>query len=51
MAIDYTAFRTEDQEFLARELTEDTALTGAPSTSPMGIGMCGLMLIGHGTRE
>ena len=30
---------------------EETALAGAPSTSPMGIGMCGPMLIGHGTKE
>ncbi len=30
---------------------EETAMAGAPSTSPMGIGMCGPMLIGHGTKE
>lgn len=30
---------------------EETALAGAPATSPMGLGMCGPMLIGHGTPE
>lgn len=30
---------------------EETALAGAPATSPMGLSMCGPMLIGHGTQE
>lgn len=30
---------------------QETALAGAPATSPMGLGMCGPMLIGHGTKE
>lgn len=29
----------------------ETALAGAPGTAPMGLGMCGPMLIGHGTDE
>jgi len=29
----------------------ETARAGAPPVSPMGIGMCGPVLIGHGTRE
>jgi len=29
--------------------TTETSLAGAPSTAPMGLGMCGPMLIGHGT--
>jgi len=31
--------------------TTETTLAGAPSTAPMGLGMCGPMLIGHGTEE
>jgi len=31
--------------------TTETSLAGAPSTAPMGLGMCGPMLIGHGTEE
>jgi len=31
--------------------TTETHLAGAPSTAPMGLGMCGPMLIGHGTPE
>jgi len=31
--------------------SEETAMAGAPSTAPMGLGMCGPMLIGHGTKE
>ena len=30
--------------------TTETTLAGAPSTAPMGIGMCGPMLIGHGSQ-
>ncbi|MEM9622809.1 MAG: acyl-CoA dehydrogenase family protein, partial [Pseudomonadota bacterium] len=30
--------------------TTETGLAGAPSTAPMGLGMCGPMLIGHGTQ-
>ena len=30
---------------------QETALAGAPAPSPMGLGMCGPMLIGHGTKE
>lgn len=30
--------------------TTETMLAGAPSTAPMGLGMCGPMLIGHGTE-
>lgn len=30
--------------------TTETTLAGAPSTAPMGLGMCGPMLIGHGTE-
>lgn len=30
--------------------TTETSLAGAPSTAPMGLGMCGPMLIGHGTQ-
>jgi alkylation response protein AidB-like acyl-CoA dehydrogenase len=29
----------------------ELAAAGAPPTSPMGIGMCGPVLIGHGTAE
>lgn len=29
----------------------ETSKAGAPPVSPMGIGMCGPVLIGHGTRE
>ena len=29
----------------------ETTLAGAPSLAPMGLGMCGPMLIGHGTDE
>ncbi len=29
----------------------ETALAGAPPVSPMGVGMCGPVLIGHGTPE
>jgi len=29
----------------------ETTLAGAPSLAPMGLGMCGPMLIGHGTPE
>jgi acyl-CoA dehydrogenase len=29
----------------------EVTLAGAPSTAPMGLGMCGPMLIGHGTPE
>jgi alkylation response protein AidB-like acyl-CoA dehydrogenase len=29
----------------------ETTLAGAPSLAPMGLGMCGPMLIGHGTTE
>ncbi|MCR9259183.1 MAG: acyl-CoA dehydrogenase family protein [Pseudomonadaceae bacterium] len=29
--------------------TTETSLAGTPSTAPMGLGMCGPMLIGHGT--
>jgi len=29
----------------------ETTLAGAPSLAPMGLGMCGPMLIGHGTAE
>ena len=29
----------------------ETTLAGAPSLAPMGLGMCGPMLIGHGTQE
>lgn len=29
----------------------ETTLAGAPSLAPMGLGMCGPMLIGHGTEE
>ncbi|MDQ0465002.1 alkylation response protein AidB-like acyl-CoA dehydrogenase [Caulobacter ginsengisoli] len=29
----------------------ELAAAGAPPTSPMGIGMCGPVLIGHGTKE
>ncbi len=105
-SLDYTAFRNEVRDFLARELTEElreaaamcpgifldreynmkwhtilhrqgwvapawpkeyggpgwdmtqrqiwgeeTALAGAPATSPMGLSMCGPMLIGHGSKE
>jgi len=31
--------------------TTETTLAGAPTTAPMGLGMCGPMLIGHGTEE
>lgn len=31
--------------------TTECTLAGAPSTAPMGLGMCGPMLIGHGTPE
>jgi acyl-CoA dehydrogenase len=31
--------------------TTETTLAGAPSLAPMGLGMCGPMLIGHGTEE
>ncbi len=31
--------------------TTETSLANAPSTAPMGLGMCGPMLIGHGTPE
>ncbi|NKC01538.1 MAG: acyl-CoA dehydrogenase [Pseudomonadales bacterium] len=31
--------------------TTETMLADAPSTAPMGLGMCGPMLIGHGTDE
>lgn len=31
--------------------TTETSLAGAPSTAPMGLGMCGPMLIGHGSEE
>ena len=31
--------------------TTETTLAGAPSTAPMGLGMCGPMLIGHGSEE
>ncbi len=31
--------------------TTECTLAGAPSTAPMGLGMCGPMLIGHGTEE
>ena len=31
--------------------TTETTLADAPKTAPMGLGMCGPMLIGHGTRE
>ena len=31
--------------------TTETSLAGAPGTAPMGLGMCGPMLIGHGTDE
>ena len=30
--------------------TTETTLAGAPSLAPMGLGMCGPMLIGHGTQ-
>ncbi len=30
--------------------TTETGLAGAPTTAPMGLGMCGPMLIGHGTE-
>jgi alkylation response protein AidB-like acyl-CoA dehydrogenase len=30
--------------------TTETSLAGAPSTAPMGLGMCGPMLIGHGSQ-
>jgi len=30
--------------------THETTLAGAPSTAPMGLGMCGPMLIGHGSQ-
>ena len=29
----------------------ETTLAGAPSLAPMGLGMCGPMLIGHGTQQ
>src|SRR5210317_1061563 len=29
--------------------TRETSLAGAPSLAPMGLGMCGPMLIGHGS--
>ena len=29
----------------------ETTLAGAPSLAPMGLGMCGPMLIGHGTED
>lgn len=31
--------------------TTESSLAGAPSLAPMGLGMCGPMLIGHGTEE
>ena len=31
--------------------TTETTLANAPQTAPMGLGMCGPMLIGHGTPE
>jgi acyl-CoA dehydrogenase len=31
--------------------TTECTLAGAPGTAPMGLGMCGPMLIGHGTPE
>ena len=31
--------------------TTETTLAGAPTTAPMGLGMCGPMLIGHGSEE
>ncbi|MGD8832216.1 MAG: acyl-CoA dehydrogenase family protein, partial [Pseudomonadales bacterium] len=31
--------------------TTETTLASAPSLAPMGLGMCGPMLIGHGTPE
>lgn len=31
--------------------TTEASLANAPSTAPMGLGMCGPMLIGHGTDE
>ncbi len=31
--------------------TTETGLAGAPGTAPMGLGMCGPMLIGHGTEQ
>lgn len=31
--------------------TTETTLAGAPSTSPMGLSMCGPMLIGHGSEQ
>ncbi len=31
--------------------TTESALAGAPGLAPMGLGMCGPMLIGHGTAE
>ena len=31
--------------------TTECTLAGTPSTAPMGLGMCGPMLIGHGTAE
>ncbi len=31
--------------------TTECTLAGTPSTAPMGLGMCGPMLIGHGTPE
>jgi len=31
--------------------TTETSLAGAPSTAPMGLSMCGPMLIGHGSTE
>jgi alkylation response protein AidB-like acyl-CoA dehydrogenase len=30
--------------------TTETTLAGAPTTAPMGLGMCGPMLIGHGSE-
>ncbi len=30
--------------------TTETSLAGTPSTAPMGLGMCGPMLIGHGSE-
>lgn len=30
--------------------TTETSLAGTPGTAPMGLGMCGPMLIGHGTQ-
>ena len=31
--------------------TTEASLAGAPGVAPMGLGMCGPMLIGHGTPE